>query len=128
MPNEGTKSEGFIRSGEPLMKAGRRRTRPPTIFVGVSGSSGGIADASSSSSSAAGKPSMRFGTAAADLSQCEVPFASEADGARPPQPPPPPEVNGAKSEVLVSQRDAPCCQFDEGWSFFVGDSGWEPIR
>ena len=82
-----------------------------TSFVGVSGSSGGIADASSSPSSAAGKSSMRFGRAYADLSQCEVPFNSAAAGAAGS---PPPEVNGAKSEVLVSHRDPPCCHLDEG--------------
>ena len=82
-----------------------------TSFVGVSGSSGGIADASSSPSSAAGKSSMRFGRVP-DLSQCEVPFNS-ADAAGSP-PPPPPEANVAKSEVLVSHRDPPCCHLDEG--------------
>ena len=76
-----------------------------TSFVGVSGSSGGIADASSSPSSAAGKSSMRFGRVP-DLSQCEVPFNSADETVA--------EVNGAKSEVLVSHRDPPCCHLDEG--------------
>ena len=86
-----------------------------TSCVGVSGSRGGIADASSSPSSAAGKSSMRFGRAPADLSQCEVPFSSALSIAAVAAVAP--EENGAKSEVLVSHCDPPppgCCHLVEG--------------